>query len=169
MSHFNWIQFYLLQCNKGMQIFFPVIIFVLLFRFMHAQIFCIYMLLVAFAYFLYLYADIRYHIYCSKNQFKDRIQRIQQIDEYIKKERCTDSGNQVLFIFYEITWNYTYTIYQTKKHQHEESFVLKTRFYEFWWPSSSVASAEAAAAMHRLIGKHPHHRRMHPIYKRCKH
>lgn len=69
---------------------------------MHAQIFCIYMLVIAFAYFLYLYADIRYHKYRAKHQKRmDHNQRTQNVDEFIKGE-CADidSGNQVLFTFF---------------------------------------------------------------------
>lgn len=49
------------------------------------QALCIYMQLMAFAYFLYLYIDIRLHVYRAKNQLKVRIERTQLIDEYIKK------------------------------------------------------------------------------------
>lgn len=69
---------------------------------MHAQIFCIYMLVIAFAYFLYLFADIRCHIDRAKKQYRERHQRAQNIAESIKKERCAviESENQVLFSFY---------------------------------------------------------------------
>lgn len=73
---------------------------------MRVQIYCIYMLLIAFAYFLYLFADIQYHIYRTKNQFKDHIERTQHIDECMKTERAINKGdgNQVLFIFHKIAY-----------------------------------------------------------------
>lgn len=41
------------------------------------------MLLTAFAYFLYLYIDIRLHVYRAKHEIKLRLERQQLIEEYI--------------------------------------------------------------------------------------
>lgn len=41
------------------------------------------MLLTAFAYFLYLYIDIRMHVYRAKHEIKLRLERQQLIEEYI--------------------------------------------------------------------------------------
>lgn len=94
---------------------------------MRLQIYCIYMILIAFAYFLYLFADVRYHIYRTKNQFKDHIERTQHIDEYMKTGRAINKsgGIQVLFIFHKIAYIYFIGMHTVcVKHKYKESFVL---------------------------------------------
>ncbi|XP_055296863.1 proton channel OtopLc-like isoform X4 [Sitodiplosis mosellana] len=54
------------------------------------QVFCIYMLLMAFAYFLYLYIDIRCYVYRAKNQLKRRLERKKLIDAHIIKKLNAD-------------------------------------------------------------------------------
>lgn len=65
------------------------IVKMMLTSFCFPQAFCIYMLLMAFAYFLYLYIDIRLHVHRAKNELKHRIERKQRIDDYIKNVRVT--------------------------------------------------------------------------------
>lgn len=91
------------------------------------------MLLIAIAYFLYLFAfDIRYHIYRAKNQFKDRFQRTQHINKFLEKERAGDNGNQVLFIFCDmITACALLSNTICEKHQHKESFVVLNLILKF--------------------------------------
>lgn len=47
------------------------------------------MLLMAIGYFLYLFVDIRMHVYRTQNQLKARTERKQMIDEYNKNMRVT--------------------------------------------------------------------------------
>lgn len=49
------------------------------------QAFCIYMLATSFAYFLFLYIDIRLHVHRAKLALEDREARHQLIEEYISK------------------------------------------------------------------------------------
>ncbi|XP_031634148.1 proton channel OtopLc-like [Contarinia nasturtii] len=51
------------------------------------QAFCLYMLCMAFAYFLYLYKDIRRHIFHAKNELKDRLERKELIENYVKQNK----------------------------------------------------------------------------------
>lgn len=49
------------------------------------QAFCIYMIVVAFAYFLFLYIDIRIHVNRAKEAIRDRELRRQILEEHINK------------------------------------------------------------------------------------
>lgn len=137
--------------------------FIVFFFFNLTQIFCIYMLIIAFAYFLYLFADIRYHIYRAKNQFKECIQRTQHIEKFMEKERAIDSENQVSCIYFMILilHIFSFILYNLRKTSTQRKFCTQLNFEipvtqfkctssdgaSFNWKASSSSEASYSQAL----------------------
>lgn len=63
------------------------------------QAFCIYMLITSFAYFLFLFTDIRLHVNRAKMALEDRQERQQLIEEHIDRMRVSSQKQKPIAPF----------------------------------------------------------------------